>query len=163
MAQNFGDTSTHGGMMVTVDSASAGSTVSLTDSSGTELSSWQPEKDFNSVIISCPEITEGSTYTLTVNGTSTEITMDSLVYGSGSTMGGPSGGRGGSMGGPGGTPGEAPNGSWESGDGTETPGEPPEMPEGDTGIPQDFGEPPAAPDGTEGGSLQISGSDSQSV
>ena len=67
------------------------------------------------------------------------------------------------MGGPGGTPGEAPNGSWESGDGTETPGEPPEMPEGDTGIPQDFGEPPAAPDGTEGGSLQISGSDSQSV
>ena len=163
MAQNFDDTSTQGVMMVTVDSASAGSTVSLTDSSGAELASWQPEKDFNSVIISCPEITEGSTYTLTVNGTSTEITMDSLVYGSGSTMGGPSGGRGGSMGGPGGTPGEAPNGSWESGDGTETPGEPPEMPEGDTGIPQDFGEPPAAPDGTEGGSLQISGSDSQSV
>lgn len=163
MAQNFDDTSTQGVMMVTVDSASAGSTVSLTDSSGAELASWQPEKDFNSVIISCPEITEGSTYTLTVNGTSTEITMDSLVYGSVGGMGGLGGGKGGSMGGPGGTPGEAPNGSWESGDGTETPGEPPEKPEGDAGAPQDFGEPPAAPDGTEGGSLQISGSDSQSV
>ena len=91
MAQNFGTSSTQGVMMVSI-SGSAGSTLSLTDSSGTELVSWQPEKEYTSVIISCPEITQGSIYTLIADGNTMQITMDSLVYGSEGMGGGPQGG-----------------------------------------------------------------------
>ena len=84
-------------------SGTAGSEVILTDSEGKELLSWKPENAYTSVLLSCPEIKQGSTYTLTANGKATEITMDSLVYGAGS-------GAGGKGGGPGGEPGERPAG-----------------------------------------------------
>ena len=77
--------------MVTVNSASAGSTIALSDSSGNELVSWQADKAYTSVIISCPQITQGETYTLTTGSNSTEITMSSLVYSSGGMGGGPGG------------------------------------------------------------------------
>ena len=95
MAENFGDSSTQGVMMVTVNSQAAGSAVSLSDSSGNELVSWSPEKEYTSVIISCPEITTGQEYTLTTGSDTTQITMDSIVYGSGSGMGGNPGNGGG--------------------------------------------------------------------
>ena len=95
MAENFGDSSTQGVMMVTVNSQAAGSAVSLSDSSGNELVSWTPEKEYTSVIISCPEITTGQEYTLTTRSDTTQITMDSIVYGSGSGMGGNPGNGGG--------------------------------------------------------------------
>lgn len=95
MAENFGDSSTQGVMMVTVNSQAAGSAVSLSDSSGNELVSWTPEKEYTSVIISCPEITTGQEYTLTTGSDTTQITMDGIVYGSGSGMGGNPGNGGG--------------------------------------------------------------------
>lgn len=96
MAQNFGSSSTQGTILVTVSSQQAGSTISLSDSSGQEILSWQADKAFDSVLISCPEITEGSTYTLTAGSSETEVTMSSLVYGSSGEMGGgPGGGMGG--------------------------------------------------------------------
>ena len=95
MAENFGDSSTQGVMMVTVNSQAAGSAVSLSDSSGNELVSWTPEKEYTSVIISCTEITTGQEYTLTTGSDTTQITMDSIVYGSGSGMGGNPGNGGG--------------------------------------------------------------------
>ena len=95
MAENFGDSSTQGVMMVTVNSQAAGSAVSLSDSSGNELVSWTPEKEYTSVIISCPEITTGQEYTLTTGSDTTQITMESIVYGSGSGMGGNPGNGGG--------------------------------------------------------------------
>lgn len=95
MAENFGNSSTQGVMMVTVNSQAAGSAVSLSDSSGNELVSWTPEKEYTSVIISCPEITTGQEYTLTTGSDTTQITMDSIVYGSGSGMGGNPGNGGG--------------------------------------------------------------------
>lgn len=82
MAQNFGATSTQGAMLVSVDSQSGGSIIKLTDSSGKELISWVADKAFDSVIISCPEITEGAVYSLTAGSFETEITMDTLIYGS---------------------------------------------------------------------------------
>ena len=91
MAQNFSSSSTQGAMMVTVDVQTAGSTISLSDSSGKELVSWVADKEYASVIVSCPEITEGDTYTLTAGSSTQEITMDTLVYGSGG-MGGQRGG-----------------------------------------------------------------------
>ena len=102
MAENFGDSSTQGAMLVTVSSGTAGSTISLCDSSGSQLISWQADKEYNSVVISCPGITEGETYTLTTDGSTTQITMSSLIYNSGGGMGGRfdngmNGGRGGNM------------------------------------------------------------------
>ena len=83
MAQNFSNSSTQGAMMVTVNTQMAGSSISLADNSGKELVSWTADKEYNSVVISCPEITQGATYTLTAGSDTQEITMDSLVYGSG--------------------------------------------------------------------------------
>ncbi len=88
MAQNFGSSSTQGAMMVTVSSQQAGSTVTLTDSSGETLLSWTAAKAYSSVVISCPEITQGATYMLTAGSSQTEVTMNSLVYSSSSGMGG---------------------------------------------------------------------------
>lgn len=93
MTQNFGNSSTQGAMLVTVDAQAAESTISLKDSSGNELISWTSDKEFTSVIVSCPEMKEGSTYTLTAGNASQDITMDSLIYGSGG-MGGQRGGGG---------------------------------------------------------------------
>lgn len=101
MAQNFGASSTQGTMLVTVGTQQAGSTITLTDSDGKELVSWQPGKKFESVVVSCPQITAGAEYTLSAGSYSTKVTMDSLVYGEGSDMGHPNGGNGG-MGHPGG-------------------------------------------------------------
>ncbi len=115
MAQNFGEDSTQGVMMVTVDSCSAGSRISLSDSSGNELVSWQADKAYNSVIISCPEITQGSVYTLNTDGNTAEITMSSLVYGSGSMNGGMGSGNMGAGGMNPGDMGDAMNKHGESG------------------------------------------------
>lgn len=93
MAQNFGSSSTQGAILVNVASGTAGSTVTLTDSQGSELLSWQAEKEFSSILVSCPDILDGETYTLTAGGSSEEITMNGLIYGSSGGMGGGMGGR----------------------------------------------------------------------
>lgn len=102
MAQNFGSSSTQGVMMVSVGTQQAGSTIRLADESGAELLSWEADKTYSSVIVSCPEMAEGATYSLTAGSYQEEITMSSLVYSSGGSgdMGGMGGGLAG--GGPGG-------------------------------------------------------------
>lgn len=95
MAQNFGDTSSQGSILVSVDSQSAGSTVSITDQNGAILATWEAPKSFNSVLISCPDLTVGSTYTVTAGTAQTEVTLDSLIYGGGSMQPGQMGGMGG--------------------------------------------------------------------
>lgn len=98
MEQNFDSSSTQGVMMVNVEEQEAGTAIALLDGNGNELLSWTAEKAYSSVIISCPEITEGGTYTVKAGETEQSITMDSLVYGSGSRAGGnpgDGGGRGG--------------------------------------------------------------------
>lgn len=99
MAQNFGNSSTQGVIMVNSNMQEAGTQISLTDSSGTKLLSWSTEKEYSSVIVSCPEIKQGETYTLTAGTAQESITMDSLVYGNSPQMGGQPGrdGRGGGM------------------------------------------------------------------
>ena len=94
MAQTFGTSSTQYSMMVTLDSAvSAGTTVTLTDSSGNTVLSFTPEKQFQNVILSSPELAEG-TYTLTVGSNSQEVTVSSVT-----TTIGSAGNGGGMMGG----------------------------------------------------------------
>ncbi len=98
MAENFDSDSTQGSILVNLSSVQpAGTTVTLTDSSGNVLASYTPVKQFQSVVVSAPGVADGGTYTLTVGSSSQTITMSSVIYGSGSGMGG--GMMGGSMGG----------------------------------------------------------------
>ena len=95
MAQTFGTSSTQYSMMVTLDSAvSAGTTVTLTNSSGNTVLSFTPEKQFQNVILSSPELAEG-TYTLTVGSNRQEVTISSVTttIGSAGNGGGMIGGR----------------------------------------------------------------------
>lgn len=103
MAQNFGADSTQGSILLTVDAQTAGSTVTLTDSAGTVLLTWQVPQDFNSVVLSCPDLTVGETYTVTAGDNAREVTLDSLQYGSGTSFGGGMGGRADQKGQPSGT------------------------------------------------------------
>ena len=88
MAQNFGSRSTQGAMMISVPDQQGGSEIALKDGSDRTLASFTPEKAYNSVVISTPDVTKGSTYTVTAGSSSTSVQMDSLIYGSGGGMGG---------------------------------------------------------------------------
>lgn len=105
MAQNFGTNSTQGSILLNYQSSST-SEVVLKDSSGNVILSFTPEKSYNSVVISCPSLVKGGTYTITACGQTKEVTLTSLVYGSSSGMGGGGnpGGGGGFPGGHGGRP-----------------------------------------------------------
>jgi len=89
MAQNFGAGSTQGTILInTQQQNAAGSEIVLLDSTGSELVAWTMKKGYNSVVVSCPEIKSGSSYTVKTGEISTEVTMDSLVYGESSGFGG---------------------------------------------------------------------------
>lgn len=93
MVQNFGDSSTQGSILVSVEQQEAGSIVKLLDENNKELLSWTAEKSFDCVLISCPDIQKGSTYTVSAGTSKTEVTMDSLLYGTGNEGGKGAGGR----------------------------------------------------------------------
>ncbi len=109
MAQNFGSGSTQGSILLT-NSAASTETISVADSAGNLLAEYAPDKPYTCVVISCPEMTAGESYTVNAWGTSQTVTLDSLIYGSGG-MGGFGGGMGGKKpfgGNSGGQPPEAP-------------------------------------------------------
>ena len=87
MAVNFGEKSTQGSILLNTGSQEAGTDIVLTDASGTELLSWQSSKNYASVVISCPEILQGESYTIKAGTSETTVTMDSLIYGAGNSMG----------------------------------------------------------------------------
>ncbi len=67
MAQSFSDSS-QAVFAVSVGAQSAGTAITLADASGKVLISHTPELDFSVVILSCPEMVKGETYTITVGG-----------------------------------------------------------------------------------------------
>lgn len=99
MAQNFSSSSTQGVMMVNVGAQEAGTDIALLDGNGNELLNWTAEKPYASIIVSCPEMKQGESYTVKAGTEEQSITMDSLVYGSGSPAGGIPGNSGGERGG----------------------------------------------------------------
>ena len=111
MAENFGPSSTQGSILLSVGNQAAGTTVSITDESGTILASYTPEKSYQSVVVSCPGLEAGKSYTVTAGSLSQTVSLDSLIYGGGMGMGGhgmggfPGGGMGGGPGSQGGFPG----------------------------------------------------------
>lgn len=86
MAQNFGNSSAQGSILYILSPSGSGK-VSLENGNG-ELLSFTPTKNYSSVLVSCPEIVKGGTYTLNAGGKSTSITMTELIYGKGFSMGG---------------------------------------------------------------------------
>lgn len=157
MAVSFSDTSAQGSIMVNVN-GQAGKTVALVDASGAALCAFTPTKAYQNIVISCPGIASGETYTVatgTVSGgdhgyaesasisdavTLATVEMTSLHYSEGGMGGGFGGGQGGDFGGKG----QVPEGGTMP-DGTVPDGTRPTMPEGGT-MPDGA----APPDGTTG-------------
>ena len=112
-AQNFGANSTQGSILLTCQSAST-ETIRVTDASGNVLAEFTPAKAYTCVVVSIPALTQGSTCTVTMGGQSTNVTLESLIYGSGGMGGGMGGQPGGGMGTPpdgtGGSMGTPPDG-----------------------------------------------------
>lgn len=81
MAQNFGSSSTQGSILLTASSVTDG-IITLTDADGNVLVEYTPEKNYNCVVVSCPELTEGGAYTLSLGGETQTVTLTSLIYGS---------------------------------------------------------------------------------
>ena len=91
MDMNFGSDSTQGSILVTVSNQEAGTKVTLKDANGKVLVSYTPDKAYSSVLISTAGMVKGETYTIIAGTETKEITLDELISGSGSTMGGPGG------------------------------------------------------------------------
>lgn len=131
MAMNFGGESTQGSILTNVAECMAQDRVQLLDAQGNVLLSFTAESAFSSVLVSCPQLKQGQTYTLSAGGKETQIVLEDLIYGNG--MGGPGGmggtGGPGDFGGPGG-----PGGMGETGG----PGSPGGM--DGMGGPESFGE-----------------------
>lgn len=72
MAQGFSGDSSQASFMYTLDSAAnAGDSLAVTDSSGNVIVSFMPSKQYNNIVVSSPELTVGSSYTVTIGGTVT--------------------------------------------------------------------------------------------
>ena len=54
--------------------------ITLEDADGNTLVSYTPMREYNSVVISCAELSDGSTYTIHTGENSREVTMEGLVY-----------------------------------------------------------------------------------
>ena len=147
MAQGFSDKSEQASFMYTLNSsASAGSSVAVTDEKGNVIASFIPAKQYNNIVITSPSLKNGSSYKLVIGGTvsgadkngyassgsvsSAAQTLDIKLTGITTTFG--NGGMSGGMGGRNKGGGQAPD----------TNGSAPEKPSGDNG-----GTPPEKPSG----------------
>jgi hypothetical protein len=96
MAQCFSDTSTQYSILNDFTSGiNAGTEVTLTDADGNVLASFTPDKKYQSVVISTPDLSNGKTYTLTCGSQTADVTLSSIVTSNGQAqMDGPGmGGR----------------------------------------------------------------------
>ncbi|WP_343101611.1 carbohydrate-binding domain-containing protein [Romboutsia sp. MSSM.1001216sp_RTP31141st1_G3_RTP31141_220114] len=114
MAQSPSATSSQNSVNVALSSQQANTIIHIEDEKGNEVITFAPSKQYQSVIVSSPELKTGSTYTVSYGGTSTGEAKDGLYTG-GKYSGGTKstsftvsesvtnlGSAGGSMGGPGG-------------------------------------------------------------
>lgn len=86
MAQNFSASSTQATMLVNAKSSQSGA-ATLQDSDDKTLATYTPPKQYNCVLVSCPEIAVGQTYTLTIGAESHSVTMSEIIYGESGGMG----------------------------------------------------------------------------
>lgn len=82
MAQSPGDTSSQSSLTVYYSSVQkAGTLVTLSDDSGKPVLSFAPSKDYQSIVISSPELEQGKTYTLSSSGMNSGKLKDGLYTG----------------------------------------------------------------------------------
>ena len=99
MAMNFGKAEGQGAAMVNISGA-AGALLEVRDSEGNVIASCEPSKSYNSVVVSCPGLAVGETYTVSSGSQAVSFNMENAIYGeNGMGMGGPGGFLGGNMGG----------------------------------------------------------------
>lgn len=128
MAQNFSADSTQCSVLVSFGStAAAGAQMELVDADGNVLVSFTNAKQAQCAVISCPQLVEGSTYTVTLGGTAIATFEASMSTSSGEGMGGFGGGGGGKGGGGGQRP-QGDLGGMTPPDGGGGNGQPPEPP-----------------------------------
>jgi len=97
MAETFGDSSTQYSIMYNLESAvSEGTEVSLIDSAGNTVMTMTPEKSYQSLLFSSPDLTEG-TYTIKAGETEETVEVSGVVTTAGAE-GGMHGGRNGGFG-----------------------------------------------------------------
>lgn len=88
MAQGFSETSSQYSLLYNFTTVSSeGTKVTLTDKNGKEVISYTPNKEYQSVVISSPDLQKDETYTLTSGEQTAEITLTSIVTSNGQ-MGG---------------------------------------------------------------------------
>ena len=111
MEQGFSENSTQASFIYTLDSSmGVGSSIAVSNSQGVVIASFIPSKQYSNIVVSSPELTVGSSYTVTLGGTvsdcdengyaksgkvsggeksfSVEISTVSTSYGSAGGMGG---------------------------------------------------------------------------
>lgn len=93
MEQNFGSDSTQGSLMMNLTDNQSRK-ITLEDADGNTLVSYTPMREYNSVVISCAELSDGSTYTIHTGENSREVTMEGLVYTDGEVTNAPGQGGG---------------------------------------------------------------------
>ena len=99
MAQSLTPNGNQGVILLNLSSVQSGGTiVTVEDEKGNVICSFTPEKYYQSLVISAPELENGGTYTIRCGSVSETVTLSSLSYSNG---GGMMGGFGGGQGGPG--------------------------------------------------------------
>lgn len=80
MSQGFSDTSSQYSLLYNLTAVSnAGTEVTLTDDAGNVIASYTPDKEYQSVVISTPDLEKDKTYTLTSGEKTAQITLTSIV------------------------------------------------------------------------------------
>jgi hypothetical protein len=88
MAEGFGSSSTQCSVLYNLQTgAEAGTTLTLRDSDGNVLMSYEVPNAFTSVNISCPEMELGETYTIYVGETEETVTLEEITTTSGAAGG----------------------------------------------------------------------------
>ncbi|TCL55461.1 uncharacterized protein DUF4353 [Kineothrix alysoides] len=88
MAQGFSDSSTQYSLLNNLTSAaSAGTEAVLTDADGNVIISVTPQKQYQSVLISTPDLLKDGTYTLTCGEQTAEITLSGIATSNGQLSG----------------------------------------------------------------------------
>lgn len=73
MAQTITSTSNQGVLAVSTGNQAAGTLIRITDSDGYDILSIEPEKSFQCIVVSCPDMVRGESYMVTVGELSAEL------------------------------------------------------------------------------------------
>ena len=98
MTESFDEASTQPVITYySTETQSADTTITLTDSDGSALFTVTPEKAYASIVLTCPEMKLGATYTLAAGTDNEEITLTDIITTAGTrsvkTMSDPKGGK----------------------------------------------------------------------